>query len=87
MSAQTEYPGLPVSCKRIRPATLDVFDALAAVHHRTGRATVRAVALEADRSTSATHLHLRRLRKLGMADWWPAHEGTLRPTVRVVAAQ
>lgn len=75
----------PTNALSMTPARLRVLHALIAVWERDGRATVRSVADEAGRSLSVTWTHLLRLRLAGLADWWPDHEGTLRPTVRIVA--
>jgi len=61
------------------PAPTRVLFALIRVYSRDGRATVRAVAAEADRSPATTYVHLRRLRRFGLAHWDDGQMGTLRP--------
>lgn len=68
----------------VSPAGTEVLLALVAVHARDGRATVRAVAAAAERGVSATHVHLMRLRGLGLVAWDPPRQGTLRPLVAAV---
>ena len=68
------------------PAAVPVLYALCALHQRQARATMRAVAAEAGLSLSCTYHHLHSLRRLGFVEWVAGQSGTLRPTVRVVAA-
>lgn len=75
----------PANCHELAPQTYNVLVALIAVWERDRRATVRDVASEACCSTHTAWRHLRKLRNLGLAQWWPGTAGTLRPVVRIVA--
>lgn len=75
----------PIDVHDVTVAQLRILDALAAVHDRDGRATVRSVARCAGLGVATTHLRLVQLRALGLVRWEPGRIGTLRPAVRVVA--
>lgn len=62
-----------------------VLIALLAVYAEDGRATVRSVALEANRSISGTYNDLVELRHAGLVWWDEECAGTLRPLVGAVA--
>jgi SOS-response transcriptional repressor LexA len=65
---------------------LRILLAVCTVHHRDGRATVRAVAEAVGlASMSTVHHHLVALRDAGWVTWDDGRDSTLRPLVHVVA--
>lgn len=69
----------------VPPAATRVFCALAYVHARDGRATIRDVMDAAGlTSTSTCWRHLQTLRDEGLVTWDETRRGTLRPTVRAM---
>ena len=70
----------------LAPPLARTLAALIRVYARDGRATVQSVMVEAGyASRGDVHMHLSRLRGLGLAAWDDGQQATLRPTVVAVA--
>lgn len=80
-----DEPPLPIGAARVTPRQFAILMALIRVHARDRRCTIRTVGAEAGAGVASTWVAIQQLRRLGLADHWPAHAGTLRPVVRVVA--
>jgi hypothetical protein len=74
-----------ILCYHLSAAALRTLLALVEVYEADGRATVRDVAVAAERSIQATHAQLRVLRAADFVTWEDGRAGTLRPLLRRVA--